>query len=316
MSGSLRPGAEVDPGALVTNRLQQFVDDVNVGLCHVPERARSRAAATLPKGEGQVGRDLAFHLHAFGVRGFAKDPQDYCAFVQYSPVDANSAVGRDCTVQSQLFVTKAETPEVHQSVLVLVPEIVQSANVRAVRPAPLWIGLQRLDKCLWAVPDAPDLVHPSGGRPPALAGSLFEGSLPNVDRKGRSVDLPSRPVDRQPVDALVETGPQVMQRLAEYDGPLDGDRAEELQAVEVLAAIVVRFFHQTPWPVLIPSGHIVMERSEVLVRSIDLDVYPVESTLVDFHDLVSEGHAGREGTDAADPAQEGRADHDSGSDTR
>lgn len=227
------------------------------------------------------------------VRGAAYELQGYCAIVQHSPIEVEDAVFGDVLGQAKLRIAEPQTPKVHESVLVLVPEVVDGPQVAAVEPpVSLWVGLKRLDECLWARADAPDLVHPTGGGPRSLLlAPLAEPGPPFVDREGAPIHLLPGPVHTQPVDGLVESRPEVVDGLAENDRPINRDWRGEPEPKEVLASLVVYLWRKapaarTPWVACIPRGHFSVEVSEVLIRSRDLSLYPREGTRVNLHDMI------------------------------
>src|ERR1700688_3831187 len=135
-----------------------------------------------------------------------------------------------------MSVCDPQPPQVDKSVLVLVPEIVKKANGKTLgSPGPLWVGLQTLNKCLWAGANAPDLVHPAGAAP-CLSPLAPRGKVgfARIDGKRGPRDLFPGPVNAEPIDALVKGGPQVVDNLSEDDCPVNGDRLIDLESVEVL----------------------------------------------------------------------------------
>jgi hypothetical protein len=110
-----------------------------------------------------------------------------------------------------------------------------------------------------------------------------------VDGESRTRKDLLAPIDGEQVGGLLKRRSQIVHGLPEDDGPIYGDRLEKLQPIDVLSAIVVHFVNESIWPVCIPNEHLIVERSEVLVRSLDLDVYPREGVWVDFHDVILEG---------------------------
>jgi hypothetical protein len=94
---------------------------------------------------------------------------------------------------------------------------------------------------------------------------------------------------------------QVVDGLTENDGPFGGNGFVELDPIEVLRVVVVRFGDKAPWPVALPSGQFTVEEQKVLIRSLNLNVYPREGVLVHSHDLALEGD-GKDERRQADPA--------------
>ncbi|MGD0595426.1 MAG: hypothetical protein ABSB54_17295, partial [Acidimicrobiales bacterium] len=252
------------------------------------------------------------HLHV-RVRWIADDRKDYCILVSDSLMDVGDTVRGDPTIEAELRVTtESQSKQVYKSMLVLIPHIVERPHREYVITAPtLWVRLQPLDKCLWAGPDAPNLVHSTLGRPSFLAlrpqlelFSLAVNGEPSVLERSPAV------VNCQPVDTLLQRRPEIMDRLSEDCGPHDRYGFEQVKAKEVLTTLVVNLWNKQPWPRLLgPHEHFVVEDTEVLVRSFELGVYPRDGVLVDLHDVISEEHetgTERERTDAADTTQEGQ----------
>ena len=267
------------------------VSEVTHDPCRDPEHFQerhSRAACLFPGLDRKEGREFATHLH-FRVRGITNQPHDYCALVTDTPINAQDTIIGDLYGQLHLVVCDPQPPQVDKSVLVLVPEVVQEPQGKALASASasLWVGLQRLDKCVWTGSDAPDLVHSARAAP--RLGSLAplrEVGFADVDGERGARDRFPGPVNAEPVDALVERGAEVVDDLAEDDRPLDGDLFLVPKPEEVLASVVVYLVGESPWPTLIPSDHFAMERVEVFTRSRDLDVYPREGTRVNLQDVI------------------------------
>lgn len=254
---------------------------------HFQER-HSRATC-LPSGlDRKKGGEFATHLH-FGVRGIAGQRHDYCALVTDTPINARDTVVGDLYGQLNVVVCDPQPPQMDKSVLVLVPEVVEEPQSKALPPSPgpLWVGLQRLDKCVWAGADAPDLVHPACAAPRlGFFAPLCKVGFADVDgERGARNGLPA-PVDAEPVDALVKGGAEVVDDLSEDDCPFDGDFLIEPKPEEVLASMVVYLLGESPWPTLVPSDHFVVEHVEVLTRSRDLGVYPRQGTRVNLQDVI------------------------------
>src|SRR5271154_1533807 len=288
--GFRRPDREVDRPVLLADGVGQLADHVSDGAVYVPKR-QAGATSAFTAVDRERGRDLAFHLH-FRVRWVAGDVQHYCAVVQHSPIYPDDTVRGDGLWQSHLRLREPQAPKVNKSMLVLVPEVVDGPEISTIKPpVPLWVGLQRLDKCLWAGADAPELVHPAAvspvtaPRPSSLP--LVEHGLGPIDREGAEGNLFAGPIDAERVDALVEGGSEVVDGLPKDDGPIDRHRLEQLQSVEVFASLIVYLWgHQSIWPGCIPRGPFIVGDSEVLVRSRDLSLYPREGVRGDFHDVI------------------------------
>src|ERR1017187_9856284 len=168
------PDCRADRLILVSDGVDQLADDVSSRARDVPQGLVDTPARSFTTVERKIGADLAFHLH-IKIRGVAENLQHYCAVLQYAPINLGSTFSRDVLGEAKLGLAEPQTPKVDESVLVLVPEVVNGPQVSAVEPpVSLWVGLQRLDQCLWAGADAPDLVHPTASAPRAAFGPLVE----------------------------------------------------------------------------------------------------------------------------------------------
>jgi hypothetical protein len=74
--------------------------------------------------------------------------------------------------------------------------------------------------------------------------------------------------------------------LSKRDGPSNRDGLDEPEPIEVLASLVVYLWNKSPWPTCLPRKHFIVEDSEVLVRSLDLALYPHEGTRVNLQDVI------------------------------
>ena len=290
------PLGQIDGAVLLADGSEKLPHHVSDRRVQVPERPLV-ASRRPPSVERNVRINGPTHLHFF-VRVPAGDGDWYCAVVQDSPVHANGAVTGAIIRQAKLAVVEPETPNMDKSVLVLIPEVIQRLDFRAIEPAPLWIGLQRLDECPWPRADAADLVHaavrrPTGVVPRCDLGGLSKSLLLRADGEGGSVQLTPLSVDGEPVDTLIQCRPEVMKGFSQDDGPLNGDGIDKPKPEEVFASLVVYFWRKTPWPVFSPckgviGQHLVVEDAKVIFCSPDLDLNRLKGSLIDFHDLLLE----------------------------
>src|ERR1039458_7480420 len=279
------PGCQVDRLVLAADGVRQLADDVHDGARRIPKRLVRAASPSFTAVEGEIGTDLAVHLHA-RLRWGAEELVDYCAFLQHSPVYMG---GGDVCGEAQLRLSKAHPPDMDKAVLVLVPEVVDRSEVAAVEPlVPLWIGLQRLDECAWTGANPSDFVHPRVVGPGAVFSAPLKVGFAGVDGERRPLQGFADPVNREPVDGLVERRPKVVDDLPENDRPLNRDGAVESKPVEVLGSLVVHLWGKTPWLALLPCEHFAVERAEVLIRPRDLPLDAQEGTWIDFQDALLE----------------------------
>jgi hypothetical protein len=229
---------------LLSDRVRELADHINYSGCSIPKHfVRPACAPTFTARKYKIGADLTYHLHLRLWR-LAKDLQHYCAVVQDAPVDMDA--GYVIRV-SQLRLTETHPPEMDEPVLVLVPEVVNGPHIAAIEPPiSLWVGLQRLDECLWAGSGASDLVHAAAPSPVPSFVPLVERGLACVDWERAEGLLAARPIDAQPVHGLVQRGAEVVDRLTQDHGPVDRDRPAEPKPIEVLASVVVNLGYKSP----------------------------------------------------------------------
>jgi hypothetical protein len=311
--GTVGPRDRANSSVLPTDGPKQLTHHVLDGGAEVPKGPR--ATTTRPsRVEGDIGfkGTARTHLHV-AVRDWTGHLECYCAVVQNSPIHAhNGAVPNHFRRQARLTKVEPQTPQVDKSMLVLIPEVVERSDFLAIEPMSLWVGLQRLDKCLWAGTDAVDFRHPAavGPRPtPRAPGvDLVEPPLRVVDGERAMGEATSELLGRdratevvydQPVDALVERRAEIVQCLPEDYRPFNGDRLAEAQTEEVFASLVVYLWHKSPWLVLrprrtgevVPGGHFTVEESQVVFCSAEFDLYGSQGRRIDFHDLLWEKDA-------------------------
>ncbi|MCZ6739028.1 MAG: hypothetical protein O7C01_04535 [Actinobacteria bacterium] len=251
------------------------VEEPRYDASDIPEHLHKgdRAFAAVPA--GMLNRYLDIRLvvhHHFALRWVTGDREEYCAVVEYASPELGfaSAERRDASYAHLASSEVDQAPDVNESMLVLVPEVVKSEQRLSKRVGPLRIRLNGFDECRGTGADTMDRESSTASF--GVLESLRAAPLVavGIDREGRLRNIPSGEVNGEPVDALVEGRAEIVDGFAQDHSPIDRYGFMQPDPVDVLRSIRVYLRDEFIGLTFLPSELFILDGLEVLVRSFNL----------------------------------------------
>lgn len=209
---------------LLAQRPQECPDETSHVGDDVPQIGGNASSGCSRIGDRQSSQKASTHLHLVGW-GFRDYPTDLCAVVEDFAEAGRyeSGPGRYFRFSN----SETQAPEVGYAVFVGIGEIIEVKKGVMDWQTPLRVRLQGLDECLWALSDVLDTPLP-------LVPEISSGS---EDWEHGPVVLDSGVIEGELKNALVESGPQVVDDFSEQYRKVEGNGYVVPDVVDVLREV-------------------------------------------------------------------------------